>query len=96
MDEMCHDVPLQVIDFDEGNAKTERQAFGERRADEQAAEQSGTSGESYGGEFGFVHPCTPQGSIDYGYDVLLMCAAGEFGYYASELLVHGLRGGDVA
>ena len=96
VNEVRHHVSLQVIDLDEGDVKTQRESFGKRCTDQQTAQQSRSARESDSAEFFLRDTCTPECSVHYRNNILLVCTTCQFGHHAAELLVHGLRSGHVA
>ena len=86
---------LQVVDLDEGFPQGGGEAFGETNAYEQRPQQTGPAGEGDGVDFGLVDAGLPQGSVDHGYDVLLVGARSKFGHHAAVLFVYFLAGDDI-
>ena len=89
-------MPLEVVDFNAGNAQRECKPFGEGCSDEQASQESRSSGEGDGGEFLLVYACALERCIHHGQDVLLVGAACQLGDYAAVFFVHLLPGNDIA
>ena len=87
---------MEVVDVNQGYVESGSEALGEGAADEQGAEQSGPAGVGDGRQVLFLDFGLPQGLADYRHDVLLVCAAGEFGDYAAVEFVYPLTGDDVA
>ena len=96
VDEVGENVSVQVVDFDEGDAECGSQSLGKAHADEKAAHQTGAEGDGHGGEIALLHAGLFQCSVHDRNDVLLVGAAGQFGYHAAILFMHGLRSGDIA
>ena len=87
---------VQVVDVDYRHSESERQAFGEARADEKRAEQTRTASESDCRKIRFVDACAFDCSVDHRHYILLMSARREFGDNAAVLFVYALRCNDVA
>lgn len=96
VDEVGENMSVQVVDFDEGDAECGSQALGKAHADEKAAHQTGAEGDGHGGEIALLYAGLFQRGVYHRDDVLLVGAAGQFGYHAAILFVYGLRSGDIA
>jgi len=94
--EMRHDMSLQVVDINHRDVEGRGQAFCKGKTYEQRAHQPGATGKGDGGEVFRLDAGTSDGFAYDGDDILLMSTAGKFGDNASESLVNGLTGYNVA
>ena len=72
LDEVCHNMSLQVVDIDEGYAEATSETLGEANANEQRAHQAGPASEGNGRELFLGDAGTAYGLVYNGYHVLLV------------------------
>ena len=83
-----------MIDLDQRNVACNGQSLGERGADQQRTEQTGTARKGYGIDFVGCYTGLFERGVDGRDDILLMRPRSEFGNDAAVLFVYRLRGYD--
>ena len=91
LDEVCHDMSLQVIDIDEGNAQRTGKALSKIDTYEQRAHQPRATGEGNGRELFLRDACQLDGLVYHWHHVLLMGTRCQLGHHPTVGLVYGLR-----
>ena len=71
-DEVGEHVGVEMVDVDDWYAQSERHSLGERRADEQRAQEPRAAGEGDGRQVGGPERSALERGVDYRDDVLLM------------------------
>ena len=86
---------LEVVHHHNRNLKRKPHRLGERRADQQGAQQAGTAGESDSSQLGRLHAGPGKRFTDHGDDIEFVRAGRQFRHHAAERAVHVLAGDDV-
>ena len=73
LDEMGHDVSLQMVYLDHGYVQRARKTLGEIDTDQQTAHQSRPACEGNGRKLFLCDACTFQSLVNHRYYILLVC-----------------------
>ena len=96
MDEVSHDMSLQMVHVDERNLERGSHSLGKGNAHEERDQEARATREGNGRELLPPDTGTLQRLVHHGYDVLLVGTTGQLGHHTAVGLMHGLAGRHVA